>query len=156
MHVSRAGGNGGSPSSCWLKCPSLYMDPFIANSCNLNFHPLEAVSRWRDPQLQVGENYSYLSKWRQIIFTFSLIEETFNFKNVLFQVLIYEGFNRDWAVKGSGNWTGCAGCMTGRDYSWGAVWGVVGCGLGGGRVTRIMWLRQLPAGCHPRKLQKLN
>ena len=26
----------------------------------LNFHPLEVVSRYRDPQLQVGENYSYL------------------------------------------------------------------------------------------------
>ena len=27
---------------------------------NLNFHPLEVVSRYRDPQLQVDENYSYL------------------------------------------------------------------------------------------------
>ena len=26
---------------------------------NVNFHPLEVVSRYRDPQLQVGENYSY-------------------------------------------------------------------------------------------------
>ena len=25
-----------------------------------NFHPLEVVSRYRDPQLQVGENYSCL------------------------------------------------------------------------------------------------
>ena len=24
---------------------------------HLNFHPLEVVSRYRDPQLQVGENY---------------------------------------------------------------------------------------------------
>ena len=24
---------------------------------NLNFHPLEVLSRYRDPQLQVGENY---------------------------------------------------------------------------------------------------
>ena len=24
------------------------------------FHPLEAVSRYRDPQLQVGENINYL------------------------------------------------------------------------------------------------
>ena len=24
-----------------------------------NFQPLEVVSRYRDPQLQVGENYSY-------------------------------------------------------------------------------------------------
>ena len=27
---------------------------------NLNFHPLEDVSRYRDPQLQVGKNHSYL------------------------------------------------------------------------------------------------
>ena len=28
----------------------------------LNFNSLEAVSRCRDPQIQVGENYSYLCK----------------------------------------------------------------------------------------------
>ena len=28
----------------------------------LNFHPHEVVSRWRDPQLQVSENYSVLTK----------------------------------------------------------------------------------------------
>ena len=28
------------------------------NKYNLDFHPLEVVSRYRDPQLQVGENYS--------------------------------------------------------------------------------------------------
>ena len=27
---------------------------------NLNFDPLEVVSRYRDPQLQVGRNYSYV------------------------------------------------------------------------------------------------
>ena len=27
---------------------------------SLYFHPLEVVSRYRDTQLQVGENYSYL------------------------------------------------------------------------------------------------
>ena len=36
------------------------LNPFPAKSIYLNFHPLEAVSRYRDPQLQVGENYSYL------------------------------------------------------------------------------------------------
>ena len=29
-----------------------------------NFHPLEVVSRYRDPQLQVGENYSHLFNLR--------------------------------------------------------------------------------------------
>ena len=31
---------------------------------NLNFHPLEVMSRYRDTQLQVGKNYSYLPKLR--------------------------------------------------------------------------------------------
>ena len=35
---------------------------------NFNFHPLEVVSRWRDPQLQVSENYSDLTKWRSTNF----------------------------------------------------------------------------------------
>ena len=37
-------------------------NPLTAKLFNLNFHPLEVVSRWRDPQLQVSENYSYLTK----------------------------------------------------------------------------------------------
>ena len=35
----------------------------IAMLFNFNSHPLEAVSRYRDPQLQVGENYLHLSNW---------------------------------------------------------------------------------------------
>ena len=31
---------------------------------NLNFYPFEVVSRYRDPQLQVGENYTYLFNLR--------------------------------------------------------------------------------------------
>ena len=37
-------------------------NPLAAKLFNLNFHPLEVVSRWRDPQLQVSENYSDLTK----------------------------------------------------------------------------------------------
>ena len=37
---------------------------------NQNFRPLAVVARWRDPQLQVGGNYSDLSKWRPIVFKF--------------------------------------------------------------------------------------
>ena len=37
---------------------------------NLNFHPLESVSRWRDPQLQISENYSDLKKWRSTVFKY--------------------------------------------------------------------------------------
>ena len=37
-------------------------NPLTAKLFNLNFHPLEVVSRWRDPQLQACENYSDLTK----------------------------------------------------------------------------------------------
>ena len=36
-------------------------NPLTAKLFNLNFHPLEVVSRLRDPQLQVSENYSDLT-----------------------------------------------------------------------------------------------
>ena len=31
-------------------------NPYPARLVYLNFHPLQVVSRYRDPQLQVGEN----------------------------------------------------------------------------------------------------
>ena len=37
-------------------------NPLTAKLLNWNFHSLEFVSRWRDPQLQVSENYSDLTK----------------------------------------------------------------------------------------------
>ena len=36
------------------------INPYPAKLNNLNFQPLEFVSRYRDPQLQVAENYCYL------------------------------------------------------------------------------------------------
>ena len=39
----------------------------IAKLVNWNFHPLEVVSRWRDPQLQVSENYSYLKAFEIVL-----------------------------------------------------------------------------------------
>ena len=42
-------------------------NPLTANLFYMNFHPLEVVSRRRDPQLQVSENYSDLTKWRSTI-----------------------------------------------------------------------------------------
>ena len=42
-------------------------NPLTAKLFNPNFYPLEVVSRWRDPQLQVSENYSDLTKWRSIV-----------------------------------------------------------------------------------------
>ena len=40
----------------------LTFNPLTAKLFNLNFRPLEVVSRCRDPQLQVSENYSDLTK----------------------------------------------------------------------------------------------
>ena len=40
---------------------------YPAKIINLNFYPLEVVSRYRDRQLQVGENYSYLFNFRSIL-----------------------------------------------------------------------------------------
>ena len=37
-----------------------------ATFLNLNFHPLEIVSRYRDPQLQVGENDLFCTIWIKI------------------------------------------------------------------------------------------
>ena len=48
----------------------LRVNPYPANLIYLNFRPLEVVSRYRDPQLQVGENYSYLFSLRQNICKF--------------------------------------------------------------------------------------
>ena len=40
---------------------------FTAILTNLNnFHPLEAVDRWRDPQLQVGENYNWTPRRKRV------------------------------------------------------------------------------------------
>ena len=36
------------------------INTYLAELFYLNFHPLEAVSHYRDPQLQVGKNYAYL------------------------------------------------------------------------------------------------
>ena len=44
------------------------LNPLTAKLFNLNFHPLEVVSRWRDPQLQVSENHSDLTKWTSTLF----------------------------------------------------------------------------------------
>ena len=45
---------------------------------NWSFRSLEVVSRWRDPQLQVSENYSYLIRWKLTIFQILLIDVTFH------------------------------------------------------------------------------
>ena len=42
-----------------LSLGAIHIDPYSAKLNNLNFHPLEVVSRYRDPQLQVAENINY-------------------------------------------------------------------------------------------------
>ena len=60
-----------SKAECGLRAPqslTAVLNPLTAKLFSLNFHPLEAVSRWRDPQLQVSENHSDLTKWRSTLF----------------------------------------------------------------------------------------
>ena len=54
-------------------------NPLTAKLFNLNFHSLEVVSRWRDPQLQVSENYSDLTKWRSTVFKYCWLMSHFIF-----------------------------------------------------------------------------
>ena len=44
--------------------PEQIISTLTAELFNCYLEPLEVASRWRDPQLQVGENYSDLTKWR--------------------------------------------------------------------------------------------
>ena len=52
-----------------LCCPR--PNPLTAKLFYFNFLPLEVVSRWRDAQPQVSENYSDLTKWRSTVFIYS-------------------------------------------------------------------------------------
>ena len=52
-------------------------NPLPVRFFNLNFHPLEDASRYRDPQLQVGKNYSYLFTLRPNTNEFLLIKHIF-------------------------------------------------------------------------------
>ena len=45
----------------YIYTDSTRVNPLGAALDNLNFHPLEGVSRFRDPHLQVGENYAFLA-----------------------------------------------------------------------------------------------
>ena len=53
-----------------LRGPLKTLNPLTAKIFDLNFHPLEIASRWRDPQLQVSKNYSNLTKWRSTVFKY--------------------------------------------------------------------------------------
>ena len=47
---------------------SVRVNPLTAKLFNLNFH--SRVSRCRNPQLQVSDNYSDLTKWRSTVFKY--------------------------------------------------------------------------------------
>ena len=44
-------------SPVWIAHWAFAVNDFNLELNNLNFHPLEVVARYRDRQLQVGENY---------------------------------------------------------------------------------------------------
>ena len=46
------------------------VNPYPAKVIYLNFQPLEVVSRYRDPQPQVVQNYSNLHNLRPNLYTF--------------------------------------------------------------------------------------
>ena len=52
------------------------INPLPARVSNLNFHPLEVVSRYRDPQLQVAE---ICLIWNQIADTCSDVQTLISF-----------------------------------------------------------------------------
>ena len=55
----------------WKPAGTALFNPLISRL--FNFNPLEFVSRWCDPQLQVSENYSDLTKWISMIFIFAFL-----------------------------------------------------------------------------------
>ena len=48
-----------------FQCNIVFLKKSAKNGYNLNFHPFKVVTRYRDPQLQMGENNLYLFIWDQ-------------------------------------------------------------------------------------------
>ena len=67
-----------STSIAWNILGFVNFNPLTAKLFNMNFHPLEVVSRWRDPQLQVSEIYSDLRKWKSTVFKNCWLMSHFN------------------------------------------------------------------------------
>ena len=53
------------------------MNPYHAKLMHLSFQPLEVVSRYRDPQPQVVENFSYLFNFRLNIYESTFLKQFF-------------------------------------------------------------------------------
>ena len=58
----------------------MYINPFPAKLNYLNFYPFEVVSRYRDPQLQVAENYSYFFYFEHKYLQILMFRHTFHSK----------------------------------------------------------------------------
>ena len=72
--------NGKCSSSVYDADPTLNQNmliPYPAKLIYLIFHPLEVVSRCREPQLQVGENHSYLFNLSTSICKFRCLDTHF-------------------------------------------------------------------------------
>ena len=65
-----------------------FIAPLAAKLFNWNFHSLDVVSHWLDPQLQVGENYSDFTKWRSTILTYHWLMLSRFIWNI-FKILIF-------------------------------------------------------------------
>ena len=55
-----------------------YLNALHAKLFYFNFHPLEVVSRYRDPHFQVGENYSYLFNLRPNFYKYWCLDTHFS------------------------------------------------------------------------------
>ena len=69
----------------FFQCSALTLEP--PNFLRLNFHPPEVVSCWRDPQLQVVENYTNLTKWRWMILKYCRLIYLQHVEKLVFNVL---------------------------------------------------------------------
>ena len=65
------------------------VNPWSTELRNLNFQPLEVVSRCRDPQLQGTENLCYLWNLRPNIY------QCFKIKGIFYLEMAYRGDNKN-------------------------------------------------------------
>ena len=72
----------------------MFFNPLTAKLFNFNFHPLEVVSRWRDPKLQASENYSDFDQMDVDYFQILLIKATYYIQYVW--KLIWHMLKKKW------------------------------------------------------------
>ena len=72
------------------------VNPYRSKLIYFNFHPLEVVFRYRDPQLQVSENYSYLFNFSTNIYKSHLDTYFIPNKHRLQMRVGHPEFNSTW------------------------------------------------------------